>query len=133
MTKDIDALTESVRQALRRTITGQYVNLEGKLEVVTIDPKLEKMITESIQATRQGNFPVMDPSTTQSLVDGIGRVVDSLAKKGISPILLTSPAVRLPLKRLLDRFYLPVAVLSINEILPEVRVEAVGVIKENED
>lgn len=133
MTKDLDVLTESVRQALRRTITGQYVNLEGELEVVTIDPKLEKMITESIQVTRQGNFPVMDPATTQSLVDGIGRVVDSLAKKGISPILLTSPAVRLPLKRLLDRFYLPVAVLSINEILPEVRVEAVGVIKENEN
>jgi flagellar biosynthesis protein FlhA len=133
MTKDLDVLTESVRQALRRTITGQYVNLEGELEVVTIDPKLEKMITESIQVTRQGNFPVMDPATTQSLVDGIGRVVDSLAKKGISPILLTSPAVRLPLKRLLDRFHLPVAVLSINEILPEVRVEAVGVIKENEN
>ncbi len=133
VTKDLDTLTESVRQALRRTITSQHVNYEGKLEVVTIDPKLEKKISESIQVTRQGSFPVMDPVMTQNLVDGIGRVVDSLAQKGISPVILTSPSIRLPLKRLLDRFHLPVAVLSINEILPEVKVEAVGVIKENED
>ena len=133
VTKDIDSLTESVRQALRRTITNQYVNHEGKLDVVTIDPKLEKLISESIQTTRQGSFPVMEPQMTQNLVDGIGRVVDSLAQKGISPVILTSPAIRLPLKRLLDRFHLPVAVLSINEILPEVRVEAAGVIKENEN
>ena len=133
VTKDLDTLTESVRQALRRTITSQHVNYEGKLEVVTIDPKLEKKISESIQVTRQGSFPVMDPVMTQNLVDGIGRVVDSLAQKGISPVILTSPSIRLPMKRLLDRFHLPVAVLSINEILPEVKVEAVGVIKENED
>lgn len=133
VTKDLDTLTESVRQALRRTITAQHINYEGKLEVVTIDPKLEKKVSESIQVTRQGSFPVMDPVMTQNLVDGIGRVVDNLAQKGISPVILTSPAIRLPLKRLLDRFHLPVSVLSINEILPEVKVEAVGVIKENED
>lgn len=132
-TKDLDTLTEAVRQALRRTITAQYVNYEGKLEVVTIDPKLEKKISESIQATRQGSFPVMDPGMTQNLIDGIGRVIDTLSQKGISPVVLTSPSIRLPLKRLLDRFHLPVAVLSINEILPEVKVEAVGVIKENEN
>ena len=132
LTKDIDSLTESVRQALRRTITSQYVNPEGRLEVVTIDPKLEKMIAESIQSTRQGSFPVMDPGLTQNLIDGIGSVVDNLAQKGITAVLLTSPAIRLPLKRLLDRFHIPVAILSINEILPEVKVEAVGVIRENE-
>ncbi len=133
ITKDLDSLTEAVRQSLRRTITAQHVNHEGKLEVVTIDPKLEKMISESIQSTRQGSFPIMEPGITQNLIDGIGRVVDSLAQKGMSPVLLTSPPIRLPLKRLLDRYHLPVAVLSINEILPEVRVEAVGVIKENEN
>jgi flagellar biosynthesis protein FlhA len=132
MTKDIDSLTESVRQALRRTITGQYINPEGRLEVVTIDPKLEKIIAESIQSTRQGSFPVMDPGLTQNLIDGISGVVDNLAQKGIAAVLLTSPAIRLPLKRLLDRFHIPVAILSINEILPEVKVEAVGVIRENE-
>ncbi len=133
ITRDLDSMTESVRQALRRTITAQYVNYEGKLEVVTIDPRLEKMISESIQTTRQGSFPVMEPGITQNLIDGIGSVIDSLAQKGLSPVLLTSPTIRLPLKRLLDRFHLPVAVLSINEILPQVRVEAVGVIKDNEN
>ncbi len=132
-TKDIDSLTESVRQALRRTITAQHVNEDNRMQVVTIDPKLEKKISESIQYTKQGSFPVMDPEVTQNLVDGISKVTDNLYKKGISPVLLTSPTVRLPLKRLLERFHLNLPVLSINEVLPEVKVEAVGVIKENED
>ena len=132
LTKDIDTLTEAARQALRRTITNQYVNPEGKLEVVTIDPKLEKIIADSIQVTRQGSFPVMEPGFTQNLIDGVGNVFESLAKKGISPVLLTSPAIRLPLKRLLERFHLNVTVLSVNEILPEVRVEAAGVIRDHE-
>ena len=133
VTKDIDALTESVRQALRRTITAQYADPEGKLKVVTIDPKLEKKVSDSIQMTKQGSFPVMEPNATQNLVDGINRVIDNLSKKGVAPVMLTSPTVRPSLKRLLERFHLSVAVLSINEVLPEVKVEAVGVIKENED
>ncbi len=132
MTKDIDTLTEAARQALRRTITAQHVNSEGRMQVITIDPRLEKKIAESIQSTKQGSFPVMDPTVTQNLVDGIGSVIENLAQKGLSPIILTSPSVRMPLKRLLERFHLPAAVLSINEILPEIKVEAVGVIKENE-
>ncbi len=133
MTKDIDTLTEAARQALRRTITAQHVNSEGRMQVITIDPRLEKKIAESIQSTKQGSFPVMDPTVTQNLIDGIGNVIDSLAQKGLSPIILTSPSVRMPLKRLLERFHLPAAVLSINEVLPEIKVEAVGVIKENEN
>ncbi len=132
-TRDIDTLTEAVRQALRRTITAQHVSGDGRMQVITIDPKLEKKIAESVQTTKQGSFPVMDPTVTQNLVDGIGRVVDNLTQKGLSANILTSPSVRLPLKRLLERFHLPPAVLSINEVLPEVKVEAVGVIKENED
>ncbi len=132
-TRDLDILTESVRQALRRTITAQYAGGDSRMQVITIDPKLEKKIADSVQATKQGNFPVMDPTVTQNLVDGISRVVDNLSQKGLSPIILTSPSVRLPLKRLLERFHLLPAVLSINEILPEIKVEAVGVIKENED
>ena len=133
ITKDIDALTEAVRQALSRTITGQYIDSSGQLKVITIDPRLEKLIAESVQQTRQGSFPIMEPDMTQNLVDGIRRVTDNLGKKGILAVILTSPAVRLPLKRLLERFYLPVTVLSITEILPGVKVEAVGVIKDNED
>ncbi len=133
LTKDIDSLTESVRQGLRRTITSQYTDGENRMQVVTINPKLEKKISESIQSTRQGSFPVMEPTVTQNLVDGIGRVVENITRKGITPILLTSPTIRLPLKRLLERFHIPVSVLSINEIMPEVKVEAVGVIKESEN
>ena len=75
----------------------------------------------------------MDPVRTHRLVEALGRMLETLDQKGISPVVLPSPALRLPLRRLLERFFPQLAVVSINEILPEVNVEAVGVIKGDED
>lgn len=132
VTRDIDQLTEAVRQGLKRTITRQHAG-SGLIQAITLDPVLEKQLADSLQLTRQGSFPIMDPSRLQRLVDAVGRLVDNLSKKGVFPVVLTSPSIRMPLRRLLERFYPQIAVLSMNEILPQVRVEAVGVIRTDED
>jgi len=132
-TRDIDTLTEGVRQALRRTITRQYRDGTGKLRVVTLDPSLEKAVADAVQATRMGAIPILEPAKAEKLMTGIGRLSENLAKKGIGTVILTSPSIRLPFRRLLEKFYPQIPVLSVNEILPEVQVEAVGVIKEDED
>lgn len=132
VTRDIDQLTEAVRQGLKRTITRQHAG-SGLIQAITLDPVLEKQLADSLQPTRQGSFPIMDPTRLQRLVDAVGRLTDNLGKKGVFPVVLTSPSIRMPLRRLLERFYPQIAVLSMNEILPQVRVEAVGVIRTDED
>jgi flagellar biosynthesis protein FlhA len=133
VTRDLDQLTEAVRQGLKRTITHQLAGASGMIHAITLDPALEKAVAEALQATRQGTIPVMDPAQTHRLVETLGRMLETLDQKGISPVVLTTPAIRLPVRRLLERFFPQVAVVSINEILPEVKVEAVGVIKADED
>ena len=61
VTRDLDFLTESVRGALRRTITKLYGGQEGKLHVITLHPEVEQALAEGMQQTQNGSYPVLKP------------------------------------------------------------------------
>ncbi len=131
-TRAPDLLTEYVRQSMARTISARFTGDEGKLSVITIDPSLEKHIASSLQETMHGSFPVLEPEISQRIVQGISSMVEKLRNRGLSPVVLTSPRIRLPFRRLVERFLPDLPVVSLNEVVPQVAVEAVGVLKENE-
>lgn len=131
-TRAPDLLTEYVRQSMARTISSRFTGEGGKLSVITIDPSLEKRIANSLQDTMHGSFPVLEPEVSQRIVQGISNMVEKLRNRGLSPVLLTSPRIRLPFRRLVERFLPDLPVVSLNEVVPQVAVEAVGVLKENE-
>ncbi|MBC7324436.1 MAG: FHIPEP family type III secretion protein, partial [Moorella sp. (in: Bacteria)] len=49
ISKDVDFLTEYVRAALARTITRLFLGAQNKLEVITLHPRLEQLIVDSLQ------------------------------------------------------------------------------------
>jgi len=128
MNRDIDFLTDHVRQAIARTICRQYVNRENKLEVITLHPRVEQMVADSIQPTQLGSYPVLEPGLARQLLDAIQATTDKISLKGLSPIILCSPRVRLPLRRFTERHLPGLTILSLNEISPNVEVEAVGTV-----
>ena len=131
-TKDTDVLTEYVRRSLARSITSRYAE-ENKLSVITIDPNLEKRIGESLQQTLYGTYPVLQPEVSQRIVQGVSALVEKLRRRGLSPVILASPRIRMPFRRMVERFMPDLPVLSLHEILPQIEVESVGVLKENEN
>lgn len=128
-TRDLDALTEYVRQSLARTICNQYAG-GGKLHVISLDPRLEQKVADSVQTTAQGAFPVMDPQTTQKIFSLLAVLADQETMQGRQPLVLTSSRIRLPFKRLTERFLPHLAVLSFNEIVPGMDVQSVGMVNE---
>jgi len=128
-TKDPDVLTEYVRQSLSRTISACFSEGGKRLQVITLDPALEKRIADSLQQTVHGTYPVLEPETAQQILRGISSLLDKLRQKGLSPVVLTSPRLRLPFRRLIERYISDLPVLSFNEILPQLEVESVGVLK----
>ena len=131
-TKDVDVLTEYVRRALSRSITSRYTE-DNKLSVITLDPNLEKRISESLQQTVYGVYPVLQPDISQRLVSSVTSLMEKLRRMGLSPVILASPRIRMPLRRLIERFMPDLPVLSLHEILPQIEVESVGVLKESEN
>jgi flagellar biosynthesis protein FlhA len=128
ITKDTDMLTEYVRQSMCRVICREYQNNEGTVTVITLDPELENIIAGAVQRTEYGSFLTLDPNTGQVILTALGEQIQSLMDKGMQPIVLCSPQVRLYLRRLTERPFPNLVVLSYNEIAPKVNVNSVGLV-----
>ncbi|MFN7250823.1 MAG: flagellar biosynthesis protein FlhA [Anaerobacillus sp.] len=128
MTKDTDLITEYVRQALSRQITKQYANSAEPLYVVTMSGSVEKIVADGVQQTEHGNFLALDPADSQGIIDAVLFEVERMSEMGQMPVLLCSPAVRMYIRHLLERYIPHVPVLSYNELEPSIEVQSVGVV-----
>ncbi|MDD2510048.1 MAG: flagellar biosynthesis protein FlhA, partial [Syntrophomonas sp.] len=128
ITKDTDILTEYVRQALKRQISTQYAGEEGKLSVLTLDPSLEEILRDSVQQSDFGSYLALDPDIAQKMMDKLSLYYEDLTNKGITPVILCAPVLRLYLKRLIERFIPHLLVLSYNEIDSGISVEVIGMV-----
>lgn len=128
LTNDTDVLGEYVRQALASQITKSYVKDDNLLKVITVSGKVEKAIADHIQQTDHGNYLSLDPDQQQAIVQAIHKEAEKVSLQEETTIIICSPAVRMYLKQLLDRFLPQVVVLSYNELEPTVEVQSVGVV-----
>ncbi len=127
ITKDIDMLTEYVRQSLGRAITKQFVNSQP-LKVLTISKDLEQNIMNSIQQTESGTYLSMEPDMIQKIINNLSKQLEKLIKLGEAPIVITAPIVRLYFKRLSEQLTSELIVLSYSEVDPSVEIQSVGTV-----
>jgi len=128
LTSDTDILTEYVRQSLARQITSQFVGDGSSLKVITVSGKVEKMIADSIQQTDHGNYLAMDPQDSQIVLESIAAEIERVSFMEQSAIILCSPAVRMYLRQLTERYFPQIPVLSYNELDAAVEIQSVGVV-----
>jgi flagellar biosynthesis protein FlhA len=129
MSTDTELLTEYVRQSLAKQITSQFVSDDNEvLRVITLSGKVEKVIAEGVQQTEHGNYLSIDPSVSQNIIQSIATEVEQLAIQEQQSIILCSPAVRMYVKQLIDRYLPNVPVLSYNELEANVEVQSIGVV-----
>lgn len=123
--KDLDITNEYVRQALKRTITHRFAD-GGQIRVITLDTETENKIVASVKKSEQGSYLAMDPQSIQSLIASLNAQIEKIKDVVPSPIVLTSPIVRIYFKKLVDQFIPGITVLSFNEIDNSVQIQAVG-------
>ncbi len=127
VTRDPDLLTEYVRQALGRAISRSVMGAPPN-EVITLDPRLEQMIMDSVQKTEAGSYLAMDPSVSNRIVGNAAKQAERLAQSGRQPVVLASPVVRLYFKRMTEQAIPGLVVLSYNELDPTMDIQSIGVI-----
>ena len=125
--RDTELLTEYVRKSLARAISSRFVP-DGKARVITLDPKLEQLIGERVKQTEQGSYVALDQDQVQRLYLSLKAAVENETKKGITPIVLTSPAIRRHFKNVTAQMIPDLVVLSYNEMDTTVEVFSDGVI-----
>ena len=127
-TKDTEILTEYVRHAMARQIT-QQVTQDNTLPCVTLDPALENRIAAGVQRTDHGSFVSMDPDSMRRLVQSLNVELEKLTNMGYQAIVLTSPAIRLYFRKLVERSVPGLIVVSHAEIDQSVEIQILGVVK----
>lgn len=127
-TRDTDILTEYVRQSLKRAISTKYFPSHETTSVATLDPKVEQEIMGSVKQTETGAFLNLDPSRSRAIIDSVGKEMQKLENMGKTPIIITSPIVRMYFKRLTEDYFKDLVVVSYNEVESNVELQSVGMV-----
>lgn len=128
LTSDVDVLTEYVRQALAKQITTQYAGAQPELKVLTVSAKIEKLIADSIQQTDHGNYLAMDPQMSQSILESTAGELERTSFIEQAPVILCSPAVRMYVRQLTERYFPQIPILSYNELDASIEIQSIGVV-----
>jgi flagellar biosynthesis protein FlhA len=132
-TKDLDVLTEYVRNALRRTICTLYAMepLGGgipKLVCVTLDPSLEDQIAAYIDRGAAGTTVTMPARVASKYAEHIAKALQLVVNAGHPPVIIASPQVRSVVRQVVESQVQNVAVLGYNEIVNGVEVESLALV-----
>ena len=122
--RDPVALTEHVRAGLRRQITAKHAGPSGALSVHLLDPMIEETIRESVHKTATGSYLALEPALSRDILAAVGKAVS-----GRHEVILTAADVRRYVRRLVETEHPQVAVLSYQELAPEVQLRPLGRIK----
>lgn len=126
LTKDTDILTEYVRQALGRQIS-RSLSPEGKpVPALTLDHSVEEAIEKSLQQTEQGTFLAMEPQVAERILASLKTELNRLPPGQGTPIVLASPMVRFYFRRLVERAFPQLKIISYNELDPSLMVDVLG-------
>jgi len=127
--KNIDYLLEKVRTGLKRQITSSLQANDGTLYVFTLNSKVEQMVANNIQTTDDGKEVVLDPAVGQKILSALSEKVNEILQKGLSPVLVISPPIRLPFRRFVEKFISNLHIISHNEISENAKIESLGTVE----
>ncbi|WP_462267877.1 flagellar biosynthesis protein FlhA [Desulfobacter sp.] len=124
--KDPDLLTEYVRQRVAKGMLAPYLQPGKKLQVMTLDRKLEEILTKNIKRTEHGTYLALEPVLITEFVGAVSKQVEKVITLNTQPVLMTSPTLRRHVRRLIEPSLPNVFVVSHAEIVDDINLQAVG-------
>jgi flagellar biosynthesis protein FlhA len=126
-TKDPEQLTEVVRRSLANPISRLFLDVTGSVRGVTIGPRLEQSLNAlfSPRGTQQ-NMSLLNPDTLATLLRDLNTIAQQHAVEGRPLPLITPPALRVGVRRLIEPVLPNVPVLSLAELPAAVNLTSVA-------
>jgi len=124
--KDTVLLTEYVRSSLKRYISYKYSQGQSILSVYTLDPEIEDIVRGAIKQTSAGSYLALDPDSVQLILNAMRQMISPTPAGGQPPVLLTAIDVRRFVRKLIEGDFPDLAVVSFQEIVPEIKIQPLG-------
>jgi len=123
-----DFLTEQCRLALSRSICKQNLSDSGELLAITISPDIENVIATGISS--DGQSLSLDPNFTRKLISSLNAEIETALKStGNQPVILCSSPIRMAFRKLIERTFPQINVMSYNEVPGNISARSVGMVK----
>ena len=124
--KDTVLLTEYVRSSLKRFISYKYSQGQSILSVYILDPEIEDMVRGAIKQTSAGSYLALDPDSVQLILGAMRQVITPTPTGGQPPVMLTAIDVRRFVLKLIEGEFPDLAVVSYQEVVPEIKIQPLG-------
>ena len=125
--QDPDVLTAYTRIALSKSIV-QHLNGTGdEIQVMTLDPQLEQILQQSVQAAQEGES-VMEPTLAERFHQSLTEATVRREMAGLPAVLLVAPSLRQLLAKFVRQTIANLHVLSYNEIPENKQVKIVSTV-----
>lgn len=121
-----DVLTASVRVALGRSITQQINGMAVELPVITLDPTLEQLLHQTMQASDGGAG--LEPGLAERIHSSLFEAAQAQEQAGMPAVLLVSAFLRPMLARFVRHTIPALHVLSYNEIPNDKQIKIVATV-----
>ncbi len=127
-TKNPDELSEHARRALGSQLTKPFQNENGGIRVITIDPRLEQQLTQSVRQSPTEMALIIEPKLARHVVDVLSKFVQQMLSAGHQPVILCAPQLRLAFRRFFENTFSNLAVLSYAEVPSRMQIQNAAVI-----
>jgi type III secretion protein V len=124
--KDTVLLTEYVRSSLKRYISYKYSQGQSVLSVYLLDPEIEDIVRGAIKQTSAGSYLALDPDSVQLILHAARSIITPTPAGAQPPVLLTAIDVRRFVRKLIEGEFPDMAVVSYQEIVPEIKIQPLG-------
>jgi flagellar biosynthesis protein FlhA len=118
-TQSADEISTQVRNALGRSIVQQLFPGSGEMQVMSLDPSLERLLSQAIGGGSENTS--FEPGLADTLVRETAATAKRQEDLGLPAVLLVPASLRLLLSRFLRRTVPQLKVLAHNEV-PENRI-----------
>lgn len=134
-TKDPEALTENVRQALGNVIVRTYAEDDGSVRGIALGNRLEQALMGLFSPRHvqnvgsgggQGSPQMLTPELLTRILTNLRTLLDKHSPDGRPIPLVTSPSLRVGVRRLISPILPNVPVLSLSEFPPAVTLNTVA-------
>jgi len=124
-TKDVEQLTELVRERLAPHITSRVKGADGHVAALTVDPKLEEILRRSLREIASGTGGALDPEMLRNVTALAEKSLKRFTAMSAAPLLVTSPDLRRYVRAIFERKLPQLTVVSFREIDPAARIDVV--------
>ncbi|HCP45076.1 MAG TPA: EscV/YscV/HrcV family type III secretion system export apparatus protein, partial [Deltaproteobacteria bacterium] len=100
----------------------------GTIHYISFAQSVESMIREGLKSDAAGSQLVLDPSDAQGILRGLTQEVERHAELNVMPVVLSAPAIRGAVRRLIERVLPQVAVLSPNELTEQSKLRRLATV-----